>query len=30
MRRQSGQRGADVNTIVNDLVVRFGPNTQVE
>jgi hypothetical protein len=26
----TGQRGADVNTIVNDLVVRFGPNTQVE
>jgi hypothetical protein len=25
-----GQRGADVNTIVNDLVVPFGPSTQVE
>jgi hypothetical protein len=25
-----GQRGADVNTIVNDLVVPFGRNTQVE
>jgi hypothetical protein len=25
-----GQRGADVNTIVNDLVVRLGPHTPVE
>jgi hypothetical protein len=25
-----GQRGADVNTIVNDLVVGSGPSTQVE
>jgi hypothetical protein len=25
-----GQRGADVNTIVNDLVARFGPSTPVE